>query len=94
MSDSQQAGWPKGVKQLVVGDLKRLGIDDDHQIYWDGRRIEIRKSIVLTGFQKIVATVVTVIGLLAGLSTIATGVNNATIFLCARGHQWMSCPLP
>jgi hypothetical protein len=66
VSGSPQPGWPTGVRELGVGDLKRLGIDGDNQIYWDGRRIEIRKSIVLTGFQKWVAFVVGVVGLLAG----------------------------
>jgi hypothetical protein len=45
MSGGPQSGWPAGVRELGVADLKRLGIDRDNQIYWDGRRIEIRKSI-------------------------------------------------
>ena len=94
MSGSPQPGWPTGVRELGVGDLKRLGIDGDNQIYWDGRRIEIRKSIVLTGFQKWVAFVVGVVGLLAGLATIATGFNNASVFLCARHIAVLSCPAP
>jgi len=87
-------GWPPGVRELGVDDLKRLGIDRNHQIYWDGRLIEIRRSIVLTGFQKIIALIVTVVGVLAGLSTIATGVNNASIFLCARHITVLTCPAP
>jgi hypothetical protein len=94
MSEGAQPAWPSGVRELGVGDLKRLGIDRDNQIYWDGRRIEIRKAIVLTGFQKIIALIVTVVGVLAGLSTIATGFNNASIFLCARHIAVLTCPAP
>jgi hypothetical protein len=86
--------WPPGIRELGVGDLKRLGIDRNNQIYWDGRLIEIRRSIVLTGFQKTVALIVAVVGVLAGLSTIATGFNNASIFLCARHITMLTCPSP
>jgi hypothetical protein len=75
-------------------DLNRLGIDGNHQLYWDGHRIEIRRAIVLTRFQAWVTSVVTIVGLLAGLATIATGVNNASVFLCARDITLLTCPPP
>jgi hypothetical protein len=73
-------------------DLNRLGIDAQHQLYWDGHRIEIRRLIVLTRVQKWFATGAAIVGLLAGLATIATGLNNASIFLCARHVTWLTCP--
>jgi hypothetical protein len=94
LTDTSPRSWPPGVEPIGVEDLNRLGIDHEHQIYWDGRRIEIRKSIVLTSFQKFIASVVTIVGVLAALATIATGANNASIFLCARHITWLSCPLP
>jgi hypothetical protein len=75
-------------------DLNRLGIDPEHQLYWDGYPIEIRRSIVLTRLQKRIAVIATIVGLFAGLATIATGVNNASIFLCARHITWLSCAKP
>ncbi len=86
--------WPPGVKPIAVDDLRRLGIDQDHQLFWDGRRIEIRRPLVLTGFQKGVAVVVTVCAVVGGLGGFASGLNNAAIFLCARGIDWLSCPAP
>jgi hypothetical protein len=75
-------------------DLNRLGIDQEHQLYWDGRRIEIRRFLVLTRFQKWFAVTVAVVGFLAGLATIATGINNASVFLCARHIEILTCPRP
>jgi len=75
-------------------DLNRLGIDSEHQLYWDGHRIEIRRFIVLTRFQKLFAAGVAIIGLLAGLATIATGINNASVFLCARHIAILTCAAP
>ena len=39
-------------------------------------------------------SVVTIVGELAALATIATGVNNASVLLCARHITWLSCPVP
>jgi hypothetical protein len=86
--------WPEGVEPLSIADLNRLGIDSERQLYWDGRRVEIRRFLVLTRFQKWFASVVALVGLCAGLATIATGVNNASIFLCARHIAVLSCPSP
>ena len=78
--------------RIGVDDLGRLGIDKANQLFWDGRRIEIRRPLVLTGFQKSVAAVVTVCAILGGLGGFVTGLNNASVFLCARNVHWLSCP--
>lgn len=94
MSGEPNANWPKGVEPIGMGELNHLGIDSEHEPYWDGHRIEIKRFLVLTRFQKWFAAVATIVGLLAGLATIATGFNNASVFLCARHIEWLSCPTP
>ena len=94
MSESPPPSWPEGVEPIGLQDLNRLGIDSHHQLYWDGNRIEIRRFLVLTTFQKWFAAVAAVIGLLAGIATIGTGINNASIFLCARHVTLLTCPAP
>jgi hypothetical protein len=94
LSGTQPPKWPKGVEQIGLDDLNRLGIDSSHQLYWDGYPIEIRRSIVLTRLQKSVAVIAAIVGLFAGLATIATGINNASIFLCARHITYLTCPAP
>jgi hypothetical protein len=94
LSGAKQPKWPPGVEPIGMEDLNRIGIDSEHQLYWDGHRIEIRRLLVLTRFQKWFAAVATIVGLLAGLATIATGFNNASIFLCARHTTILSCPAP
>lgn len=85
-------GWPKDVRPIGVEDLERLGLDHDNQLFWDGRRVEIRRSIRLTGFQKAVTAVLSICAILGGLGGAVTGLNNASVFLCARGYTWLSCP--
>ena len=94
MTDTPPPRWPSGVEPIGMEDLNRLGIDSSHQLYWDGHRIEIWRSIVLTRFQAWVTFVVTIVGLLAGFATIATGINNASVFLCARHITLLTCPVP
>jgi hypothetical protein len=78
---------------LSFEDLRRLGIDGKNQLFWDGKRVEVRNSLSLTGFQKAVAAIVTVCAVLGGLGGFTTGFNNATVFLCARQIYWLSCPV-
>lgn len=81
--------WPANIKPIGVGDLRRLGIDGDNQLYWDGKRVEARRTLVLTIPQKIIAA----LAILASLATIATGLNNLSVFLCGRDRHWLGCPV-
>ncbi len=80
------SGWPDDVKPITVGDLKRLGLGPDNQLFWDGRAVEIRRKLSLTWPQSILAT-------LAAVATIMTGLNNASVYLCARDIHILGCPV-
>lgn len=71
-----------------------MGINGQNQLFWDGRRVEVRRPLDLTRPQKLIAALVTVFAILSGLGGFVTGFNNASIFLCARGITWLSCPAP
>lgn len=86
--------WPPGVEPIGVDDLDRLGIGADDQLFWDGRRVEVRRLLDLTRPQKLIAALVTVFAILSGLGGFVTGFNNASIFLCARDIHWLTCPPP
>jgi hypothetical protein len=85
-------GWPPGVDPIDVRDLGRLGINQDDQLFWDGRRIEIRKTISLTKFQTFITTLAAIFAVLGALGGFVTGFNNASIFLCARDIHVLTCP--
>jgi hypothetical protein len=94
LSDARPPNWPRGVEPIGIEDLNRVGIDPQHRLYWDGHPVEVRSSLALTRFQKWFAVGAAIIGLLAGLATIATGLNNASLFLCARHITVLTCPTP
>ena len=89
MSGDGSGEWPENVKPIGVGDLRRLGIDGDNRLYWDGKRVEVRRTLVLTLPQKIIAG----LAILASLATIATGLNNFSVYLCGRDIHWLGCPV-
>ena len=93
MTDPTEWSWPEGVKKIEVSDLNRLGIDQRDQLYWDGRRIEIRRRLDLTRLQKTAAILVTLFAVLGGLGGFFSGFSDAAGFLCTRGVHWLSCPL-
>jgi hypothetical protein len=89
-----EPGWPSGVEPIGVDDLRRLGIDGGNQLFWDGRRVIVRQRLILSGFQKTVAAIVTACAILGGLGGFLSGVNNTALFLCARNVAWLGCPPP
>jgi hypothetical protein len=94
MSDAGQPGWPNGVTPIQVPDLKRLGINEQNELFWDGRHVEIRRSLTLSRFQKFITIIVTFCAVLGALGGFVTGFNNASVFLCARHVTFLTCPAP
>ncbi len=91
MTDRPPA-WPDQVSPIGLEDLGRLGLNPENQLFWDGKRIEVRQALTLTRMQKVLAVIVSVCAIMGSLGGFVTGYNNATVFLCARGHDWLSCP--
>jgi hypothetical protein len=75
MSAHKPADWPPDVDPIALEDLGRLGINPQQELFWDGRRVEIRRRLVLTGFQKSIAFIVTICAILGGLGGFVTGVQ-------------------
>lgn len=86
--------WPPDVKPIDVEDVGRLGLNRENELFWDGKAVEIRRPLVLTRAQKVLAVVVSICAILGGLGGFVTGLQNASLFLCARGQAFLSCPPP
>ena len=63
-----RVGWPEGVRPISVDGLDHLGVDDDGALFWDGRPVEVRKSLTLTTMQRIGAVIVTGSAFVAGVA--------------------------
>jgi hypothetical protein len=87
-------GRPNGVHPIGIEDLERLGINAGNELFWDDKRIEIRRPLILTWSQKLLAIIVTVFAVLGGFGALVSGVKDGAEFLCARDIHWLSCPAP
>ena len=83
---NRPSGWPQNVEPMVLQDLNRLGTDPKNQLFWDGKLVRTRLTL---NFPQ---TVVAILAALASLATIFTGLNNGSIYLCARGVRILGCP--
>ncbi len=93
MSEISPEHWPKGVTPIGIEDLGRLGLNAQHQLFWNGERIEVRNRLDLTTLEKTLAIIVSVFAILGGIGGFVTGLNNASNFLCARDIHWVTCPV-
>ena len=63
-----ESEWPSGIREVTFEDIGRLGVSDDGRtLYWDGKRVEVRKRISLTFWQGTIA-------LMAALGTLVSAV--------------------
>jgi len=66
--------------------LNRLGTDTNNRLYWDGKQVTTRLRLSFP------QNVLVLLAALASIATIFTGINNASIYFCARGLTWLGCP--
>ena len=81
--------WPPDVEPLVIEEFEKLGRNARNELFWDGRPLVTRSQYLFTWPQIGLA----ILAALASIATLATGLNNASIFLCARGNTWLGCPV-
>ncbi|WP_230629360.1 hypothetical protein [Sphingomonas sp. Leaf37] len=58
--------WPAGVYPISMGGMSHLGVGNDGAIYWDGKPIEVRRT--LTTWQRVGAVTVTASAVIAAVS--------------------------
>ena len=84
--------WPEDVRQIPVEGIGLLGIDTNHNLYWDGKRLEIRRSLDLSTFQRIVTGAVAIATVLAALGSVTQGAVAVFDYQCRAmpSSSWCS----
>jgi hypothetical protein len=73
------ADWPRRVHSISMEGLNLLGVDDQYQLYWDGKPIEIKRTLSLSIWQRVGAVTIT-------LSAAAGAMVEVARFVIERGH--------
>lgn len=76
-SDAPPSDWPAGVRVISVDGTALFGVDDDNQLYWDGKVVELRSPLSLTAWQKVGAVLLV-------LGTASSGLFTALAYFAGR----------
>ncbi len=63
------AGWPSDVRPISLETLSFLGVDPDGNLYWNGKPVEVRKSLSLTVWQKAGAGLISLSAVVGAMAT-------------------------
>jgi hypothetical protein len=85
---SDHSAWPEGVEPISWVNIDRLGVGQDNQLYWDGRRVETRSRLDLTFWQKVIAGVTGLAVIAGGLGGLSQGIDAGHNFGC-KLHWWI-----
>lgn len=83
--------WPDGVRVIGIEEMNNLGIDRNNVLYWNGHVVMIRKRLLLTFWQSVLAAVTAVAAFLVGVSAIAQGFVAYSTWACSVGFP-AYCP--
>jgi hypothetical protein len=67
-------------------ELDRLGVDDNGRLYWDGKPVEARQRLHLTGGQRLGAFLVGLALIAGGIGAAAQGVIAVNEWGCRTGR--------
>ena len=59
--------WPKDLNVISMEGLTLFGIDNQNNLFWDGKELEIKKAVSLRGFERTLAFFVALSGVTIAL---------------------------
>jgi hypothetical protein len=75
-------------------DLSRLSIDNNGHLYWDGKPVEVRRRVALSGAQILAATIIGLFVILGGIGAAINGSTAAFEWGCKLGWIHSNCASP
>lgn len=63
--------WPKGLRGISLEGLDLFGLDERHRLYWDGRPVEVRRTLTLTLWQRLAAITTVLAAVITAISAAA-----------------------
>ncbi len=73
--------WPKGVRGISLEGVSLFGLDERHRLYWDGRPVEVRRTLTLTLWQRLAAITTVLAAVITAISAAAVAWIGVITFL-------------
>ena len=84
----------RNVHPIAMADLSRLSIDNDGRLYWDGKPVEVRRTILMSRAQVVGACI---IGAFVAVGAIGAAIQGAAAlrdWACRLGWSQSYCTVP
>ena len=65
--------WDSKINPISLQGTTLLGMDEENNLYWDGKLIEVRKKFSLNTFERLLA----VIGIIAALASAIAAIHDS-----------------
>lgn len=86
-----EANWPSNVWSIGVDRVDLIGVDEQGELYWNGRRVEVRRGVSLTFWQKVGAIIVAIATICAATGTCITAYTDWAGMTRAAKEQANTC---
>jgi hypothetical protein len=84
----------RNVHPIGVSDLSRLSIDNDGRLYWDGKPVEVRRSILMSRAQIVGASLIAAFVVIGAVGAAIQGSAAIRDWACRLGWTTSYCTLP
>lgn len=91
---SEATASSRSVHPVTMTDLTRLSIDNDGRLYWDGKPVEVRRSILMSRAQVIGASVIGAFVVIGAIAAAIQGSAAVRDWACRLGWTQSYCALP
>lgn len=71
---ARPAGWPKGVRPISIDAFNHMGVGNDGRLYWNGKSVEVARSVTLTTWQRAAAALTVIAALAAAGGSVASAI--------------------
>ncbi|TFV38675.1 hypothetical protein E4K66_14935 [Bradyrhizobium frederickii] len=94
LQEIDKTRWPRNVRSISIKEIDGLGIDNEGRLHWNGKPVEIiGRRVDLTRGQSLIAIVVAVFTVIAGIGAAAQGWAAYHDWACKnKQRSLLSCP--
>jgi hypothetical protein len=90
----EPAAGGRSVHAIMPTDLRRLSIDNDGRLYWDGKPVEVRRRILMSRRQVVAASIIGLFVVVGAVGAAIQGSAAALDWACRLGLATTYCTLP
>ncbi len=89
-TEAETKHWSPHIKRITIAQLDMLGVDDQQNLYWDGKRLKVERRFKLSGLQQVSAGLILIATIVAAIGTAFQG----WAAVCQAEFVWAASACP